>query len=131
MFVKTALNYYKNYGQLLDRSLPLAPAVHILPELKGPLFFPGKVACSGIDIQAVDGAHYKAVNNNDRLVISKPEEAVNNNNSECSNDLSISQEDGDLERLAVSDTGHHRIIIFRTSGRIEVMTASVFASICL
>jgi hypothetical protein len=124
MFVKTALNYYKNYGQLLDHSLPLAPAVHILPELKRPLFFPGKVACSGIDIQGVDGAHYKAVNNNDTSsVISKPEEAVNNN--------SISQEDGDLERLAVSDTGHHRIIIFRTSGRIEVMTVSVFANICL
>ncbi|PNF20594.1 NHL repeat-containing protein 2 [Cryptotermes secundus] len=113
VFVKTALNYYKNYGQLLDHSLPLAPAVHILPELKGLLFFPGKVACIGIDIQGVDGAHYKALNNNNDTssAISKPEEAVNNN--------SISQEDGDPERLAVSDTGHHRIIVFRTSGRIE------------
>jgi hypothetical protein len=97
----------------------LAPAVHILPQLKGPLFFPGKVSCSRIDIQGDTSS-----------VIKKPEEAVNNN-SGCSNHLSISQEDGDLERLAVSDTGHHRIIIFRTSGRIEVMTASVFASICL
>lgn len=120
MFVKNALNYYKNDEQLLDHSLPLAPAVHILPELKGPLFFPGKVACSGIDIQDVDGAHYNAVNNNGTSsVTSKPQEAVNNNSSECSSDLTISKEDGDLERLAVSDTGHHRIIIFKTSGRIE------------
>jgi hypothetical protein len=132
MFVKTTLNYYKNYEQLLNHSLPLAPAVHILPEVKGPLLFPGKVACSGVGIRGVDGAHCEAVNNNDTSsVISKHQESVNINSSECSNDLRISQEDGDLERLAVSDTGHHRIIIFKTSGRIEVITASVFASICL
>jgi hypothetical protein len=131
LFVKTTLNHYRNYKQLLSHLIPLAPAVHILSELKEPLLFPGKVACSAINVQGVDEAHYRAVNNNDTSsAISKPREAVNNKSSECSNNLNISQDDEDLERLAVSDTGHHRIIILKTSGRIEVMTTSVFASIC-
>jgi hypothetical protein len=58
VFVKTALNYYK---KLLDHALPLAAAVHILPEPKGPLLFNGEVACSRIDIQGVEGTYYKAV----------------------------------------------------------------------
>jgi hypothetical protein len=132
LFVKTTLNHYRNYKQLLSHSLPLAPAVHILPELKEPLLFPGKVACCRINMHGVDGAHRKAVNNNDTSsAISKPQESVNDNSSECSNNFSISQEDGDRERLAVSDTGHHRIIIFKTSGKIEVMQLlylSVFVS---
>jgi hypothetical protein len=60
--------------------------VHTFPELKEPLFFPGKIACVGIDIYGVEGAHYKAVKNNDTSsVISRPQEAVNNNSSEFSN----------------------------------------------
>jgi hypothetical protein len=50
MFVKTAMNYYKNYEQLLDHSLLVSPALHILPEIKGPLLFPGKAACCNIDV---------------------------------------------------------------------------------
>jgi hypothetical protein len=63
MFVKTALNYYKNYEPLLDHSLPVSPALHILPQLKGPLLFPGEVACNGISVQ--DGTHNKVDKNND------------------------------------------------------------------
>jgi len=44
MFVKIALNYYKNNEQLQYHSLPVSPALHILPELTGQLLFAGKVA---------------------------------------------------------------------------------------
>jgi hypothetical protein len=131
MFVKTAMNYYKNYEQLLDHSLPVSPALHILPEIKGPLLFPGKVACCNIDIQDEDGAHNKAHNNNDTSVTREHRELVNNNSSEGSNNLSALQDGGSLERLAVSDTGHNRIIVFNTHGRIEVIAVHTFANICL
>jgi len=121
-FVKTALNYYRDNEQLLYHPLPMSPAVHILPQ-KGLLLFPGKVACSDICVQGAVGAHNEVVNDNDvSSVTSRHQESVNNNNnntSEGSNSLDIAQDD----RLAVSDTGHHRIVIFQTSGRIEVMAA--------
>lgn len=124
MFVQTALNYYKNYEQLLYHSLPVSPALHILPELRGLLLFPGKVACSDICMQDAVEAHNRIINDNDTSsVMSRHQGSVNNNTSEDSNSVDISQDD----RLAVSDTGHHRIIIFQTSGRIEVMaTLSVY-----
>lgn len=119
-FVKTALNYYKDNERLLYHPLPMSPALHILPQ-KGLLLFPGKVACSDIRVQDAVGAHNKVVNDNDvSSVTSSHQESVNNNNaSEGSNSLDITQDD----RLAVSDTGHHRIVVFQTSGRIEVMAA--------
>jgi len=122
-FVKTALNYYKDNEQLLYHPLPMSPALHILPQ-KGVLLFPGKVACSDIRVQDAVGAHNKVVNDNDlSSVTSSHQKSINNNNnnntSEGSNSLDISQDD----RLAVSDTGHHRIVISQTSGRIEVMAA--------
>ena len=124
-FVKAALNYYKDNEQLLYHPLPMSTALHILPQ-KGLLLFPGKVACSDIRVQDAVGAHNKVVNDNDiSSVTSSHQEYVNNNNnnnnntSEGSSSLDISQDD----RLAVSDTGHHRIVIFQTSGRIEVMAA--------
>jgi hypothetical protein len=47
--------------------------MHIFPELKEPLIFPGKIAWVGIDIYGVDGAHYKLVKNNDTSsVVSRP-----------------------------------------------------------
>jgi hypothetical protein len=130
MFVKTALNYYKNYEQLLDHSLPVSPALHILPQLKGPLLFPGKIASGGISVQDKDEAH-KVDNNNDTASLISRQESVNNNSSEDNDNLNILQDDRSLERLAVSDTGHHRIIIFQASGRIEVMAIYTFSSICL
>ena len=120
-FVKTALNYYKDNEQLLYHPLPMSPALHILPK-KGLLLFPGKIACSDIHMQDAVGAHNKVVNDNDvSSVTSRHQESLNNNNntSEGSNGVDISQDD----RLAISDTGHHRIVIFQTSGRIEVMAA--------
>lgn len=62
----------------------------------GPLLFPGKVAC----ISA-------STNNNDI-------NSVNNNSDEHL-----------IERLSVSDTGHHRIIIFTTSGKVEYVIGGV------
>lgn len=118
-FVKTALNYYKDNEQLLYHSLPISPTLHILPQ-KELLLFPGKVACSDIRVQDAVGAQNKVVNDNDiSSVINRHRESVNNNTGEDNNSLDISQDD----RLAVSDTGHHRIIILHTSGRIEVMAA--------
>lgn len=120
MFVKTALNYYKNHEQLLYHSLPMSPATHILAKLKGLFLFPGKVACSDICVRDAIGTCDEVVNDNDiPTVMSRHKESVNNNRSEGSNTLDISQ----VDRLAVSDTGHHRIIVFQTSGRIEVTAA--------
>jgi hypothetical protein len=117
--VKTALNYYKDNEQLLYHSLPISPTLHILPQ-KELLLFPGKVTGSDIHVQDAVGAQNKVVNDNDiSSVINRHRESVNNNTGEDNNSLDISQDD----RLAVSDTGHHRIIILHTSGRIEVMAA--------
>jgi hypothetical protein len=129
-FVKTVLNYYKDNEQLLYHPLTMSPALHILPQ-KGLLLFPGKIACSDIRVQDAVGAHSKEVNDNDlSSVMNRHQESVNNNNntSEGSNRLDISQDD----RLAVSDTGHHRIVIFQSSGRIEViatLSAYLFVTI--
>jgi hypothetical protein len=129
-FVKTAVNYYKNDEQLLDHSLPASPAFHILPEIKGLLLFPGKVACINIGVLDEDNTHSKVDNNNDTSVIRK-HESVNNNSSEGRDNLSVLQDGRSLDRLAISDTGHNRIIIFNTCGRIEVMAVHTFASIYL
>jgi hypothetical protein len=123
MFVKTAVNYYKNCAQLLHHSLPVSPALHILPQIKGPLLFPGKVACCNIDVRDEDGARDKAHNNN--TSVTRKQESVNNNSSEGTDNLSILQEGRSPERLAVSDTGHNRIIVFSTDGRIEVMEVHI------
>jgi len=71
-------------------------------------------------VQGAVGAHNKVGNGYDMsLVMSRHQESVNDNTSEGSNSLDILQND----RLAAADTGHRRIVIFRTSGRIEVMAA--------
>ncbi|GJQ72884.1 hypothetical protein Trydic_g1532 [Trypoxylus dichotomus] len=43
MYIKNALNYYKSRKEISNHSLPLKSAFHLLPELKGPLLFPGKI----------------------------------------------------------------------------------------
>jgi hypothetical protein len=108
-----------------------SPALHILPEIKGPLLFLGKVTCCNINVQDEDGAHNKVHNNNDTSVTRKHRESVNNNSSEGSNNLSVLQDGRSLESLAVSDTGHNRIIVFNTHGRIEVIAVHTFADMCL
>ncbi|XP_069674037.1 NHL repeat-containing protein 2 isoform X2 [Periplaneta americana] len=91
LYVQTALNYYKNEGQIKDHSLPITSQSHIAAEEDRSLLFPGKMACCELSEQ-------------------------NNNSSQNGNNHSG---ENYTERLAVSDTGHHRIIIFSTSGRIE------------
>lgn len=130
-FVKTAMNYYKNHEQLLHHTLPSSPALHILPEIKGPLLFPGKVACSNVTVQDEEGAHNRADNNNDRSVARKLESDNNNSISKGSNNLSVSRDGRRLERLAVSDTGHNRIIIFNTRGGTEVIAVHKLPGIYL
>ncbi|KAI4459761.1 nhl repeat-containing protein 2 [Holotrichia oblita] len=43
LYIKNALNYYKSRNEISNHSLPLKSAYHLLPELKGPLLFPGKI----------------------------------------------------------------------------------------
>lgn len=43
LYIKNALNYYKSKNEISNHSLPLQSAFHLLPELKGPLLFPGKI----------------------------------------------------------------------------------------
>lgn len=44
LYIKNALNFYKSKKEISNHSLPLKSAYHLLPELKGPLLFPGKIA---------------------------------------------------------------------------------------
>ena len=62
------------------------------------LCFPGKVACISAP-----------ANSNDAT-------SVNNNSNKL------------MERLAVSDTGNHRVMIFTPSGKVEVISVNCFYS---
>ncbi|XP_018561390.1 NHL repeat-containing protein 2 isoform X2 [Anoplophora glabripennis] len=43
LYIKNALAFYKSKNQISDHKLPFLPAYHLLPDLKGPLLFPGKI----------------------------------------------------------------------------------------
>lgn len=42
-YIKASLEYYKAKNQISNHQLPLKSAYHLLPDLKGPLLFPGKI----------------------------------------------------------------------------------------
>ncbi|KAG5887873.1 hypothetical protein JTB14_011408 [Gonioctena quinquepunctata] len=41
--IRNALEFYKEQNQISNHQLPLKSAYHFLPDLKGPLLFPGKI----------------------------------------------------------------------------------------
>lgn len=43
LYIKNALNYYKSKNEISNHKLPFQSAYHLLPDLKGPLLFPGKI----------------------------------------------------------------------------------------
>lgn len=75
LYIRNALEFYGNQNQLSNHKLPFKSAYHLLPDLKGPLLFPGKVA------------NFYDKNNN-------------------------------IELLAISDTGNHRILIVNNHGNL-------------
>lgn len=44
LYIQSALEYYKSKNEISPHPLPGKSAFHLLPELKGPLLFPGKLA---------------------------------------------------------------------------------------
>lgn len=43
LYIKNALSYYKAKNEISNHKLPFKSAYHLLPDLKGPLLFPGKI----------------------------------------------------------------------------------------
>ncbi|KAJ8970807.1 hypothetical protein NQ314_001020 [Rhamnusium bicolor] len=43
LYIRNALKYYKSKNLISDHKLPFKSAYHLLPDLKGPLLFPGKI----------------------------------------------------------------------------------------
>ncbi|CAH1175658.1 unnamed protein product [Phaedon cochleariae] len=43
LVIRNALKYYKDQNMISDHKLPFKSAFHLLPDLKGPLLFPGKI----------------------------------------------------------------------------------------
>ncbi|XP_019868171.1 NHL repeat-containing protein 2 isoform X2 [Aethina tumida] len=43
IYIREALDYYKEKKQISNHKLPFRSAYHLLPDLKGPLLFPGKI----------------------------------------------------------------------------------------
>ncbi|KAK5650298.1 hypothetical protein RI129_001327 [Pyrocoelia pectoralis] len=43
--IRNALEFYKSRKLISDHTIPLKSVSHYLPELRGPLLFPGKIAC--------------------------------------------------------------------------------------
>ncbi|KRT80441.1 hypothetical protein AMK59_6992 [Oryctes borbonicus] len=75
MYIKNALNYYKSRKEISNHSLPVKSAFHLLPELKGPLLFPGKITNfadnDGNDLIAISdtGNHRILIVTNDGSII--------------------------------------------------------------
>lgn len=88
--MKTALKYYKTQGLLSNHSLPLDHTTHILPQNE-TLLYPGKIAVSSTTNQPCHNC-------------------VNEQNSGNNND----------RMLAISDMGHHRIVIISSCGKVKV-----------
>ncbi|CAG2062566.1 unnamed protein product, partial [Timema podura] len=120
--VRTALKHYAGPGQLSDNKLPLAPASHLLAEKKGvSLLFPGKVASCQV------------IRNDSRQTpkpVSDQTVAFGDNLKEPAVPLDQFVHKYETERLAVADTGNHRILILTTSGKLEVCILDNIDGIC-
>ncbi|CAG9863691.1 unnamed protein product [Phyllotreta striolata] len=44
LYIRNAIKFYKEQGLISDHKLPIRSAYHLLPDMKGPLLFPGKIA---------------------------------------------------------------------------------------
>lgn len=72
-FIENTLAYYRNKNQISSHKLPLKSAFHLLPNLKGPLLFPGKISSfidNGVELYAVSDT------GNHRVLIMEPEGVV-------------------------------------------------------
>ncbi|GLV31685.1 uncharacterized protein CBL_07445 [Carabus blaptoides fortunei] len=76
LYIRNALNYYKSENEITSHTIPMQSCFYLLPELKGPLLFPGKIA----------------------------------NYIDCENN--------NVEQIAISDTGNHRILVISPDGII-------------
>nr|CAD7203643.1 unnamed protein product [Timema douglasi] len=109
--VRTALKHYAGPGQLSGNELPLAPASHLLAEKKGvSLLFPGKVA----SCQVIRNDFHQTPK-----LVSDQTVAFGANLKEPAVPLDRFVHKSETERLAVADTGNHRILILTTSGKLE------------
>nr|CAI5868480.1 unnamed protein product [Callosobruchus analis] len=71
LIVKNALEFYKAQGMISNHKLPIKTAYHLLPDLKGPLLFPGKIT------NVVDENNHEILavsdTGNNRILILKPD----------------------------------------------------------
>nr|CAD7426970.1 unnamed protein product [Timema monikensis] len=110
--VRTAFKHYAGPCQLSGNELPLAPASHLLAEKKGvSLLFPGKVA----SCQVIQNDFRQTPK-----IVSDQTVAFGDNLKEPAVPLDRFVHKSETERLAVADTGNHRILILTTSGKLEI-----------
>ncbi|RZC32846.1 NHL repeat-containing protein 2 [Asbolus verrucosus] len=73
-YIKVSLEYYKSKKQISDHRLPFKSAYHLLPDLKGPLLFPGKIT------KFIDEKHQEILaisdTGNNRILIFKPDGTI-------------------------------------------------------
>ncbi|CAH1987526.1 unnamed protein product [Acanthoscelides obtectus] len=74
LIVKNALEFYKQQGMISNHKLPVQTAYHLLPDLKGPLLFPGKIT------NVVDENNHEILavsdTGNSRILIMKPDGTI-------------------------------------------------------
>ncbi|XP_063909469.1 NHL repeat-containing protein 2 isoform X2 [Zophobas morio] len=73
-YITASLEYYKSKKQISDHQIPFKSAYHLLPDLKGPLLFPGKIA------NFVNENHQEILavsdTGNNRIIILKPDGTI-------------------------------------------------------
>lgn len=69
-YIRAALNFYKEKNLIFNHRLPLKSAFHLLPDLKGPLLFPGKITTT-IDKNGQEILAVSDTGNNRILVLEK------------------------------------------------------------
>lgn len=75
-YIRNALDHYKSLNQISNHSLPIKSSFHLLPETKGPLLFPGKIASYiDSDNNYVDKLAISDTGNN-RILITQPDGTI-------------------------------------------------------
>lgn len=76
LYIRNALEYYKSRDEISNHKLPLQSSFYLLPELKGPLLFPGKIA-NYVDVDN-NNIEYFAVSDtgNHRILIISPDGTI-------------------------------------------------------
>lgn len=74
LYIRASLEYYKSKKQISNHQIPFKSAYHLLPDLKGPLLFPGKIT----NFVGENHQEILAVSDtgNNRILILKPDGTI-------------------------------------------------------